>query len=166
MPASPAPAWRGHLRVLPTPDLARTTRFSDGWIDHDPSIPQSVPQSIRPSIPRSFSPSAARLGRWLETWCLLDAGPPELGRAVEYTLTLNPRQQLISRFDPAAKRAAFYGARALLTRNGPHLILRALHDMTYWQGDLETGYRCWHPAILSPARYLNWYVRQIREARP
>lgn len=58
----------------------------------------------------------------------------------------------------------FIGARGFVARHGGRLVLTALHDMTEFVQDLPPDgrfWRCWKPAIVSPAQYLNWYVRQL-----
>ena len=60
---------------------------------------------------------------------------------------------------------SFHGARAFVATFGWRLILTAIHDMTYTEttevGDKTYRDRYWRHEIKSPARYLNYYVREL-----
>jgi hypothetical protein len=61
--------------------------------------------------------------------------------------------------------ATFHSARQFVLRYGSRLILEALRDMFTRVQDFDNGplWRCWRPEIKSPARYLNWSVRELAE---
>ncbi len=59
------------------------------------------------------------------------------------------------------RQGRYVGARQLVVRYGAQTVLSAVLDMTYF--DEVKCARCWVGSIVSPARYLNWYVRQLAE---
>jgi hypothetical protein len=100
-----------------------------------------------------LTPTGARVARWLERWV-----PVERYDGPVHTLPEGD--------------ATFYGARGFLLCYGEELVLTALADL-FVDYDPETvewtlprgarwRVRCWRPEIYHPARYLNFYVKQLR----
>lgn len=63
------------------------------------------------------------------------------------------------------QQPAFHGARGFILRFGLNLILQAIHELTYWHWDRWSPtpryVRCWADDIVSPARRLYAYVRDL-----
>jgi len=111
--------------------------------DRAPAAPELVPHG---PPRRRLNPSEKRLVRWLDRYCVVRI-PKDLAPAAVEGLKDLP---------------AFVGARLFVMKYGSRLILGALHEMTdVYEEEEGRVVRRWQAAIVSPAQYLHWYVRQM-----
>ena len=90
--------------------------------------------------------------RWLETYCVARI----------------PKNQIPARVSALAGQPAYVGARRFVMKFGARAIVDAIDEMTdqYLEDAAKADgpwVRHWNAAIVSPASYLNWYVRQMAE---
>jgi hypothetical protein len=149
-PSDPPPRPR-YLRPLPPPDQ-QIELFPDHSSDRSDQI-RSPDRDRRFALPRPVHPPGldrhqARVVAWLERYAV--------------NLTPKDNQPHPVHYDGPA-RPAFHGGRAFVLRFGVELVLQAIHELTYWRwSHVDTRYtRCWSDDIVSPARRLYAYVRDL-----
>ena len=108
--------------------------------------PSELPQ---PAPKRKLSFSELRVARWLEVYCVARI----------------PKEQVPARVSKLAGQPAYVGARRFVMKFGAREIVDAIDEMTdqYLDDPAKADgswARHWNAAIVSPASYLNWYMRQ------
>ena len=111
--------------------------------------PSELPQ---PKPKRKLSSSELRVARWLEAYCVARI----------------PKNQVPARVSALAGQPSYVGARRFVMKFGARAIVDAIDEMTdcYLEDDTKgdgPSFRQWNAAIVSPASYLNWYVRQMAQ---
>ena len=147
---SPGPPSRPrYLRPLPPADtqleLDHDLLIRSDQIVRSDRHPLRLPHPVRsPGLDRH----QARVAVWLTL----------------YAVQLTPKSEHLHPVHYQGQRqAAFHGATGFVLRYGSTLILQAIHELTYWHWNPLTRrhVRCWADDIVSPARRLYAYVRDL-----
>jgi len=136
------------MRALPRVD---GRPIVDGWTDGQTAVDPSLSPSKRPS-PRALTRPERILVRWLETYCV--------GTIPKHFRPLQVHKHW--------KMQKFIGARRLVLKYGAdeiHDVIR--NEMTQaidpdrFADDPAHARLHWRETIVSPASFLNWYLREI-----